>query len=76
MHEPGPDVGFEYQREVVAKDLLVSSPGSLHHDGVDAEKLRWMLMASRPSLVTPSGRFEMQCSGSFPLAKIPRIDFP
>src|SRR3954470_10360573 len=34
------------------------------------------VMASRPSLVTPSGRFEMQCSGSFPLAKIPRIDFP
>ena len=33
-------------------------------------------MASRPSLVTPSGRFEMQCSGSFPLAKMPRIDFP
>ena len=32
-------------------------------------------MASRPSLVTPSGRFEMQCSGSFPLA-IPRIDLP
>src|SRR4051812_40179591 len=34
------------------------------------------LMASRPSLVTPSVRFEMQCSGSFPLAKIPRIESP
>lgn len=31
-------------------------------------------MASRPSLVTPSVRFEMQRSGSFPLAKIPRIE--
>ena len=27
-------------------------------------------------MVTPSGRFEMQCSGNFPLAKMPRIDFP
>ena len=34
------------------------------------------LMASRPSLVTPSVRFEMQRSGSFPLAKIPRIESP
>src|SRR3954468_10046660 len=33
-------------------------------------------MASRPSLVTPSVRFEMQRSGSFPLAKIPRIESP
>ena len=24
----------------------------------------------------PSERFEMQCSGSFPLAMMPRIDFP
>ena len=42
--------------------------------GNGARKL--CLMASRPSLVTPSGRFEMQCSGSFPLAKIPRIESP
>ena len=45
MHEPGPDVGLEYQREVVGKDLVVPSPGSLHHDGVDAEKLRRMCLA-------------------------------
>src|SRR4051812_48542767 len=31
------------------------------------------LMASRPSLVTPSGRFEMQCSSKFPSVKIPRL---
>ena len=30
-------------------------------------------MASRPSLVTPSGRFEMQESSKFPPAKIPRF---
>ena len=45
VHEPGPDIGLEYQREVVGKDLVVSSPGSLHHDGVDAEDLRWMRLA-------------------------------
>src|ERR1041384_7277410 len=31
------------------------------------------LMASRPSLVTPSGRFEMQDSSKFPSVKIPRF---
>src|SRR4051812_35348927 len=45
MHEPGPDVGLEYQREVVGKDLVVPPPGSLHHNGVDAEELRWMRLA-------------------------------
>src|ERR1041385_5148897 len=30
-------------------------------------------MASRPSLVTPSGRFELQCSSKFPSVKIPRF---
>ena len=45
MHEPGPDVGLEHQREVVGKDLVVPSPGSLHRDGVDAEKLRRMRLA-------------------------------
>ena len=32
-----------------------------------------LLMASLPSLVTPSGRFEMQCSSKFPSVKIPRF---
>ena len=31
------------------------------------------MMASRPSLVTPSGMFEMQCSSKFPSVKIPRF---
>ena len=47
MHEPGPDVGLEHQREVVGKDLVVSAPGSLHRDGVDAEELGRM----RPAVV-------------------------
>src|SRR3954470_17711184 len=45
VHEPGSDVGLEYQREVVGKDLVVSSPGSLHRNGVDAEELRRMRLA-------------------------------
>ena len=45
MHEPGPDVGLEHQREVVGKDLVVPPPGSLHRDGVDAEELRRMRLA-------------------------------
>ena len=39
VHEPRSDVGLEHQREVVGKDLVISSPGSLHRDGVDAEEL-------------------------------------
>jgi hypothetical protein len=42
VHEPGPDVGLERQREVVGKDLVVPPPSSLHRDGVDAEELRRM----------------------------------
>ena len=45
VHEPGPDVGLEYQREVVGKDLVVPPPSSLHRDGVDAEELRRMRLA-------------------------------
>ena len=45
MHEPGPDVGLEHQREVVGKDLVVPPPGSLHRDGVDAQKLGGMSLA-------------------------------
>ena len=39
VHEPGSDIGLEHQWEVVGKDLVVPSPGSLHRDGVDAEEL-------------------------------------
>src|SRR4051812_43255704 len=28
VHEPGSDIGFEYQREVVGKDLVVSPPAA------------------------------------------------
>ena len=45
MHEPGSDIGFEHQWEVVGKDLVVPSPGSLHRDGVDAQELRRMRLA-------------------------------
>ena len=45
MHEPGSDIGLEHQREVVGKDLVISSPGSLHCNGVDAEELRRMRLA-------------------------------
>src|SRR3954462_9659119 len=40
VHEPGPDVRLEHQREVVGKDLVVSPSSSLHRNGVDAEELR------------------------------------
>ena len=46
VHEPGSDIGLEYQREVVGKDLVIPSPGSLHRDGVDAEELGRMGLAS------------------------------
>ena len=39
VHELGSDVGLEHQREVVGKDLVILSPGSLHRNGVDAEEL-------------------------------------
>ena len=45
MHEPGSDIGLEHQREVVGQDLVVTPPGSLHRDGVDAEELRRMRLA-------------------------------
>ena len=45
VHEPGSDVGFEHQWEVVGKDLVVPPSGSLHRDGVDAEELRRMRLA-------------------------------
>src|SRR4051812_9906122 len=45
VHEPGSDIGLEHQREVVGKDLVVSPPGSLHRNGVDAEELRRMRFA-------------------------------
>ena len=45
VHEPGSDVGLEHQREVVGKDLVVPSPGSLHRNGVNAEELRRMRLA-------------------------------
>ena len=45
VHERGSDIGLEYQREVVGKDLVVLSSGSMHRDGVDAEELRPMHLA-------------------------------
>ena len=39
VHEPGSDIGLEHQWEVVGKDLVISSPGSLYRNGVDAEEL-------------------------------------
>ena len=45
VHEPGSDIGLEHQREVVGKYLVISSPGSLHRNGVDAEELQRMRLA-------------------------------
>ena len=45
VHEPGPDVGLEHQRELVGKDLVVPPPSSLHRDGVDVEELRRVRLA-------------------------------
>jgi hypothetical protein len=39
VHESRSDVMLEYQREVISKNLLVTSPGSLHRNGVDAKEL-------------------------------------
>src|SRR3954469_19501601 len=62
VHEPGSDVGLEYQREVVGKDLVVSSPGSLHRNGVDAEELRRMRLA-----VVLLGHVGLEVLGAGPL---------
>ena len=40
VHQPSHDFGFECQREVIGKHLVVVSSSSLHRDGVDAEELR------------------------------------
>ena len=45
MHEPGSNIGLEHQWEVVGKDLVVPSSGSMHRDGVDAEEPRRMRLA-------------------------------
>ena len=45
VHEPGSDIGLEHQREVVGKDLVVPSSGSMHRDGVDTEELQRMRLA-------------------------------
>ena len=62
VHEPGPDVGLEHQREVVGKDLVVPPPGSLHRDGVDAEELRRMRLA-----VVLLGYVRLEVLGTGPL---------
>ena len=67
MHEPGPDIGLEYQQEVVGKDLVVSSPGSLHRDGVDAEKLRRMRLAV---VLLWYVWFEILCDGPLDLPQL------
>ena len=45
MHQPRDDIGFQGQREVIGKHLVVASPSSLHGDGLDAEELRRMGLA-------------------------------
>ena len=46
VHQPRHHIGLERQREIVGKHLVVASPSSLHHDGVDAEELGRMGLAS------------------------------
>ena len=40
VHQSRHDVGFQCQREVIGKHLVVASSSGLHRDGVDAEELR------------------------------------
>ena len=46
VHQPRHHIGLERQREIVGKHLVVTSPSSLHRDGVDAEELGRMGLAS------------------------------
>ena len=39
LHQPRPHIGLEGQQEVIGEHLLISSPGSLNNDGVDAQEL-------------------------------------
>ena len=67
VHEPGSDIGLEYQREEVGKDLVVPSPGSLHRDGVDVEKLRRMRLAV---VLLWYIWFEILCAGPLDLPQL------
>jgi hypothetical protein len=42
VHQPRPHVWLECEREVVGEHFLISSPGSLNSDGVDAQELCWV----------------------------------
>ena len=45
VHQPRHDIGFQGQREVIGKHLVVTSPSGLHLNGVDAKELRLMGLA-------------------------------
>ena len=45
VHQPRHDVGFECQREVIGKHLVIVSSSSLHRDGVDDVELRLVGLA-------------------------------
>ena len=45
VHQPRHDVGLKCQRKVAGKNLVITSPGGLHRDGVDAEELRRVSLA-------------------------------
>ena len=46
VHQPRHNIGLERQREIIGKHLVVASSGRLHRDGVDAEELGRMGLAS------------------------------
>ena len=46
VHQPGHNIGLQCQREIDGKYLVVASSSSLHRDGVDAEELGRMGLAS------------------------------
>ena len=46
VHQPRHNIRLQCQREIVGKHLVVASSSSLHRDGVDAEELRRMGLAS------------------------------
>ena len=46
VHQPRHNIGLQRQQEIVGKHLVVASSSSLHRDGVDAEEIGRMGLAS------------------------------
>ena len=46
VHQPRHNMALQRQREIISKHLVIASSGRLHRDGVDAEELGRMGLAS------------------------------